>query len=70
MGQGTQVLAARWLKTGANPVAAVVPAAQFPKPAPRPRVKPVGRDGNAFTIMGICSAALRKAGASEQACTR
>jgi hypothetical protein len=30
-------------------------------------VKLVGRDGNAFTIMGVVSAALRKAGAPEKA---
>jgi hypothetical protein len=29
-------------------------------------VKLVGRDSNAFTIMGVVSAALRKAGAPEQ----
>jgi len=61
-----KVLAARWLKTGTNPVAAVAPAPPVPRPAPRPRVKLVGRDGNAFTIMGVVSAALRKAGAPEQ----
>jgi hypothetical protein len=61
-----KVLAARWLKTGTNPIAAVSPAPPVTTPAPRPRVKLVGRDGNAFAIMGTVSAALRKAGASEQ----
>jgi len=60
-----KVLAARWLKTGNNPIAAVMPAPPVTPPAPRPRVKLVGRDGNAFTIIGLVSAALRKAGASE-----
>jgi hypothetical protein len=61
-----KVLAARWLKTGTNPIAAVTPPPPATTPAPRPRVKLVGRDGNAFAIMGTVSAALRKAGASEQ----
>lgn len=30
--------------------------------ASRPRVKLVGRDGNAFAILGACQAAARKAG--------
>ena len=29
---------------------------------PKPRVKLVGRDGNAFAILGSCASALRKAG--------
>jgi hypothetical protein len=61
-----KVLAARWLKTGTNPIAAVSPAPPVTTPAPRPRVKLAGRDGNAFAIMGTVSAALRNAGASEQ----
>lgn len=61
-----KVLAARWLKTGTNPVGVVAPAPPVARPALRPRVKLVGRDGNAFTIMGVVSAALRKAGAPEQ----
>lgn len=60
-----KVLAARWLKTGTNPIAAIIPTPPVTLPAPRPRVKLVGRDGNAFTIMGLVSAALRKAGASK-----
>jgi hypothetical protein len=62
-----KVLAAKWLKTGTNPIAAVTPAPPVATPALRPRVKLVGRDGNAFTIMGVVSAALRKAGAPEKA---
>jgi hypothetical protein len=62
-----KVLAAKWLKTGTNPIATVMPAPPVATPALRPRVKLVGRDGNAFTIMGVVSAALRKAGAPEKA---
>jgi hypothetical protein len=29
---------------------------------PRPRVKLIGRDGNAFAILGACRVAARKAG--------
>jgi hypothetical protein len=61
-----KVLAARWLKTGTNPIAAISPVPPVTQPAPRPRVKLVGRDGSAFAIMGTVSAALRRAGATEQ----
>lgn len=32
----------------------------------KPVVKLVGRDGNAFTILGVCHKAARKAGWSEE----
>ena len=59
-----KVLAAKWLKTGNNPITSVSPVRQLIKPVPRPRVRLVGRDGNAFAIMGTVCEALRKAGAS------
>lgn len=35
------------------------------RPLPRPRVKLVGRDGNAFAILGECRHAARAAGWSD-----
>jgi hypothetical protein len=61
-----KMLAAKWLKTGTNPIADAGPLPQLKKPAPRPRVKLVGHDGNAFVIMGTICEALRKAGASAE----
>jgi len=59
-----KVLAAKWLKTGNNPILVAGPLAPLNKTAPRPSVKLVGRDGNAFAIIGRVCEALRKAGAS------
>lgn len=61
-----KILAAKWLKTGTNPITDADPLPQLKKPAPRPRVKLVGRDGNAFAVMGTVCEALRKAGASAE----
>lgn len=36
------------------------------EPKPKPKVKIVGEDGNAFAIMGRIIKALRKAGADEE----
>jgi hypothetical protein len=33
----------------------------------KPKVKLVGKDGNVFNLIGICQAALRKAGQPENA---
>jgi hypothetical protein len=33
----------------------------------KPKVKLVGKDGNVFNLIGICSLALKKAGQAEQA---
>lgn len=33
---------------------------------PKPQVKLVGQDGNAFAIIGRCMSALKEAGASEE----
>ena len=30
------------------------------------RISKSGQDGNAFTVLGLCASALRKAGASEE----
>ena len=61
--------AAQWIATGKNPIAinpkAVLPASE--EPIIRPRVKLVGQDANAFSILGLASKALQKAGASPQA---
>lgn len=59
-----KVLAAKWLKGGINPITDVGPLPQLHKPIPRPQVKLVGQDGNAFAIIARVSEALRKAGAS------
>jgi len=61
-----KILGAKWLKTGTNPITDAGPLPQLKKPAPRPRVKLVGRDGNAFAVMGTVCEALRKAGASAE----
>ncbi len=61
-----KVLAAKWLKTGTNPITDIGPLLQLIKPVPRPKVKLAGRDGNAFAIMGRVSEALRKGGASNE----
>lgn len=64
--------AVAWLKTGVNPITdktpplkakpAKPPVAQIGKPA----LKLVGRDGNAFAIIGAAVEALRKAGTSPE----
>lgn len=59
-----KVLTARWLKSGTNPITEIRPLPKANKPAPRPRVKLAGQDGNAFAIVGRVCEALRKAGAS------
>lgn len=61
-----KILAAKWLKTGSNPITDVGPLPKPDKPASRPRVKLVGQDGNAFAIIGRVCEALRKAGASPE----
>jgi hypothetical protein len=61
-----KVLAAKWLKTGTNPITDSRPLPQPNKPIPRPRVKLVGHDGNAFAVMGRVGEALRSAGASAE----
>ncbi|ODU24105.1 MAG: hypothetical protein ABS95_02310 [Verrucomicrobia bacterium SCN 57-15] len=61
-----KVLAAQWLKGGTNPITEIGPLPPRNKPASRPRVKLVGRDGNAFAIIGRVCEALRKAGASAE----
>ena len=33
----------------------------------KPKVKLVGQDGNVFNLIGVCSAALKKAGQYDQA---
>ncbi len=58
-----KVLTARWLKSGTNPITEIRPLPKPNKPAPRPRVRLVGQDGNAFAIIGRVCEALRKAGA-------
>ncbi len=37
-----------------------------PPERPRPRVKLIGRDGNAFAVMGACVKALAKAGFTKE----
>ena len=61
-----KVLAAKWLKTGINPIAKIGPLPRLNKPAPRSRVHLVGHDGNAFAIIARVSEALRKEGASAE----
>lgn len=47
-----------------DPVSVLVPAADVPEP--KPVVKLVGQDGNAFMILGLCQRAARKAGWSAE----
>lgn len=65
-----KVLAARWLKTGANPITDIGPLPKRKKTASRPQVKLIGQDGNAFAIIGRVSEALRRAGASSEIISR
>lgn len=58
-----KVLTARWLKSGTNPITEIRPLPKANTPAPRPRVRLVGQNGNAFAIIGGVCEALRKAGA-------
>lgn len=61
-----KVLAVKWLKTGTSPLTDIGPLPRQEKPVPRPRVRLVGQDGNAFAIIGSVSEALRRAGASTE----
>lgn len=65
-----KVLAAKWLKGGINPITEIGPLPQLNSPVPRPRVKLVGHDGNAFAIIARVSEALRKAGARAETISR
>lgn len=60
--------AAQWIATGRNPIEvnpeSVLPVSE--NPIIRPRLKLTGQDGNAFSILGLASQALQKAGASQQ----
>ncbi len=65
-----KVLAAKWLKRGINPITEIGPLPQSNSPVPRPQVKLVGQDGNAFAIIARVSEALRKAGAPAETISR